>query len=301
MQSATTRTAGRRIATIAGIAFLPLALCGCVHSRVLRQPAAEEPSRLGWSVETPDGASLTLRQLIVTNNSGTWVEDALWDEYVVEIRNDGDVAIQLQSLRLESAHLPPQQPLASRELLETATAENMGVLKGAGIVVGVGVVAPLALVATAGGGAGMTAGTLAAAAVANLMVVGLIAGGTYVISKAAVQKKDRAYMDEELLRRSIVLPGSVPAGSSVSGSAFFPVTPQPTALVLELRDGGGTRELALDLTALESLDLVPKEKLGKQPRPKPPPKAPPKVYAEGEVPPKHNPWACGRCSSRNED
>jgi hypothetical protein len=298
MQSATTRTAGRRIATIAGIAFLPLALCGCVHSRVVRQPAAEEPSHLGWSVDAPDGASLTLRQLIVTNNSGTWVEDALWDEYVVEIRNDGDVAIQLQSLRLESAHLPPQQPLASRELLETATAENMGVLKGAGIVVGVGVVAPLALVATAGGGAGMTAGTLAAAAVANLMVVGLIAGGTYVISKAAVQNSDRNYMDDELARRAIMLPRTLPAGSTISGSAFFAVTPQPTALTLDLRDAGGTRQLVLDLTPLESLALVPLEKPIKAPKPKPPPK---KVYAEGEVPPKHNPWACGRCSSRNED
>jgi hypothetical protein len=43
---------------------------------------------------------------------------------------------------------------------------------------------------------------------------------------------------------------------------------------------------------------VPLEKPIKAPKPKPPPK---KVYAEGEVPPKHNPWACGRCSSRNED
>lgn len=297
MQTATTRAAGRPVATIAGIAGMTLALCGCVSSRVYREPLPDEPSRLGWTVGDRDGASFSLRQLIVTNIAGTWVRDALWDEYVVEFHNGGDTPVELAALRLDSQHLPEQGPLASREMLEAATAQNMGVLKGAGIVVGVGVVAPLALVATAGGGTSMTAGTLAAAAAANLMVVGLIAGGSYVISKAAVQKSDRAYMDDELARRAIVLPRTLSAGATVSGSAFFAVTPQPTALTLMLRDAGGARELVLDLTPLASLDLVPLEKPIKAHKPKPPPK----VYAEGEVPPRHDPWACGRCSSRNED
>lgn len=298
MQSATTRAAGCRFAIVAGIASIVLALCGCVSSRVYKEPLPDEPSRLGWTAGEPAGVSLTLRQLVVTNNAGTWVRDALWDEYVLAFHNGGDAAVELDALRLDSRHLPPQEPLASREMLEQATAENMGVLKGAGIVVGVGVVAPLALVATAGGGSGLTAGTLAAAAAANLMVVGLIAGGSYVISKAAVQKSDRDYMDGELARRAIVLPRTLAPGSTVSGSAFFAVTPQPTTLTLDLRDASGTRQLVLDLTPLESLDLVPLEKPLKAPRPKPPPE---KARAQGEAPPRHDPWACGRCSSRNED
>lgn len=298
MQTAIVRAAGCRIAIVTGIAAIVLALGGCAGSRVYREPLPDEPSRLGWTAGDGDGVGFTLRQLIVTNNAGTWVRDALWDEYVIEFHNGSEVPVELAALRLDSLHLPPQEPLASRKLLEAATAENMSALKGAGIVVGVGVVAPLALVATAGGGSGMTAGTLAAAAAANLMVVGLIAGGTYVISKAATQKSDRSYMDDELARRAIVLPRTLAPGSTLSGSAFFAVTPRPTALTLELRDAGGTRQLVLDLTPLESLDLVPLEKPRKAPKPKPPPR---KVYAEGEVPPKHNPWACGRCGTRNED
>lgn len=300
MQTATTRAAGCRIAIVAGIATTILALCGCAGSRVYREPLPDEPSRLGWTAGDRDGGGVgfTLRQLIVTNNAGTWVRDALWDEYVIEFHNGGDASVELAALRLDSLHLPPQETLASREMLEAATAENMSALKGAGIVVGVGVVAPLALVATAGGGSGMTAGTLAAAAAANLMVVGLVVGGSYVLSKAVTEKNDRSYMDAELARRAIVLPRMLAPGSTLTGSAFFAVTPQPTALTLDLRDAGGTRQLVLDLAPLASLDLVPLEKPIKAPKPKPPPK---KVYAEGEVPPKHDPRACGRCSSRNED
>jgi hypothetical protein len=298
MHTATTRAAGCRIAIVAGIATIAFALGGCVHSRVLKQPVVEEPSRLGWSAGAPDGASLTLRQLIVTNNSGSWVEDALWDEYVLEISNGANAAIELRSLRLESAHLPPQAPLTSRVLLESATAKNMDALKGAGIVVGIGVVAPMALIATAGGGPGMSAGVVAATTYANFMAMGLLVGGSYMIAKSRIERYDRTYMDAELERRTIVLPTAVPTGSTVFGSAFFPVTPRPTALVLELHDGSVSRQLAIDLTPLETLDLVPLEEPIKAPKPKSPPK---NAYAEGEVPPKHNPWACGRCSSRNED
>ena len=154
MQTATTRAAGCRIAIVAGIATITLALCGCAGSRVYREPLPDEPSRLGWTAGDRDGVDFTLHQLIVTNNAGTWVRDALWDEYVIEFHNGGDASVELAALRLDSLHLPPQQTLASREMLEAATAENMSALKGAGIVVGVGVGAPLALGATAGGGAG---------------------------------------------------------------------------------------------------------------------------------------------------
>lgn len=289
MQAATARAAGLGALQRAAIAGAALALCGCVSSRVLREPAVAEPSRLGWTVAAPDGPSLTLRQLIVTNNAGTWVKDALWDEYAIEVHNPGATPLELQSLRLYSAHLPPQAPAASRELLEAATARNMGILEGAGILVGVGVVAPLALVATAGGGSSMAAGTLAAAAAANLMVVGLIAGGSYVISKAAVEKNDREYIDAELDRRAIALPGPLPAGATVTGSAFFAVTPQPTRLVLELRDARGPLTLELDLTPLEALDLVPKEDLVRPARRAKAPARP------GDKP--HNPWACARCGT----
>ena len=80
MQTATTRAAGCRIAIAAGIATTLLALCGCAGSRVYREPLPDEPSRLGWTAGDRDGVDFTLRQLIVTNNAGTWVRDALWDE-----------------------------------------------------------------------------------------------------------------------------------------------------------------------------------------------------------------------------
>jgi hypothetical protein len=104
----------------------------------------------------------------------------------------------------------------------------------------------------------MVAGATAAAAVAGVFVllpVALVGSTVYVVKRHHRDRDDKVLIEHEFIERGYSVPVELPPGVASKKSAFFPVTPAPTRLVLEYTADGESRQLALDLPALAGLHL----------------------------------------------
>jgi hypothetical protein len=233
-------------------------LQACASSRVLKNPLPTTTPDLGWTASVPEGPRLEMHQLIVRNGGGSWVRDANWDEYVLTMSNDSQSLIEIQRIDLYSDRLPaPEESSTSREQLDAQTSRTLTAMRDAGVIAGAGVVVPTALIAgtvTAGGG---SVATLGAAAVVGVVVipVGLIGGTVYVVKRHYRDKDDKVLIEHRLRQRGFGPAVQILPGTQLDTSAFFPITPSPTRLVVHYVDGGDAREIALDLPALSGLHL----------------------------------------------
>ena len=234
---------------------------GCASSRLVKNPQPSTQPGVGWAASAPDGISVEVRQLIFRNSGGFWIRDANWDEYVLTIRNDSQDAYEIQSIDLVSDKLPaPVGSTSSRMQLEARSNHNLETLKDAGIIAGVGIVGPSALIVgaigTSGGLLSAGSGASALAAIGFVAIpIGLIGGTAYVVSRHRRDAADRILVDRRLGARGYDIPLQIAAQAEVTKSAFFPITPAPTHLVLSYSSGGIDHSLSLPLPGLTGLHL----------------------------------------------
>ncbi len=245
-----------------------LLLDACVSSRLIKQSLPPTNADVGWAASAPEGLTVEVHQLIFRNSEGSWVRDANWDEYVLTIKNDSQNTFELQAINLYSDKLTtPVQSSTSREQLDARSNGNLRALKDVGIVAGVGIVAPSAVivgaVGTSGGIMSASAAGGAAAAIGVVAIpVGLIGGTVYVIKRHQRDKSDKVLIQGILSERGFSVPLEIPPGMQVQKSAFFPVTPAPTRLVVSEATGGNVSEISVDLPALARLHLKPLRSAG---------------------------------------
>jgi hypothetical protein len=255
---------GLRSATFAaGVLSLCILLDGCaVKSRVLPEPLPTTVPDLSWTAAAPDGLSLELDRVIVLNGEGSWVSNANWDEYVLTAKNDSQSAVEIQRFELFSNKLPaPSENSTSREQLEGRSNATLRTMKDVGVIAGSGLV-PVGLSAAVvmGSGGILTTGAAAGAAVAGMIVlvpVALVASTVYVVKSHHRANEDRQLIDHNLFERGFAVPLEIDPGAQLQKSAFFPLTPAPSRLVVEYTRAGESRELALELPALVGLHLKP--------------------------------------------
>jgi len=249
------------LALIGGLFILGGALHGCASSRVLKNPRPPAVPDLGWTATTPEGLKLEVHELIFRNAGGSWVKNANWDEYALTIKNDSPDVLEIQGIYLYSDKLPaPEMSSTSREQLDARSNKTLRAFKDVGIVAGVGIVGPSALiVAGIGTSGGMLSASGAGAAAAFVGViaipVGLIGGTTYVISRHRRDKKDKVLVQHIIEQRGFIIPLQIAAQDQATKSAFFPITPSPTRLVVTYLLQGDVHEISLDLPGLTGLHL----------------------------------------------
>ena len=252
----------RRTAALLGTLFMLSGLLGaCASSRLLKNPKPSTVADVGWTATAPEGLTVEVHQLIFRNSGGTWVRNANWDEFVLTITNGSADAIEIQEIDLYSDRLPaPEASSNSREQLDARSNRTLRAMKDAGIVAGVGIVGPSALiiagVGTSGGMLSASSAGAAAAVVGTIAIpVGLIGGTSYVISRHRQDKKDKVLLDHRLTERGYGVPLQIDAQSQMTKSAFFPITPSPSRLVVIYSIGGEARQVALELPDLAGLHL----------------------------------------------
>jgi hypothetical protein len=261
----------RLSALIGALVPVTVLLHGCASSRLIKNPPPPTDPDVGWSASSAEGTTLEVHQLIFRNTGGSWVKKANWDEYVLAIRNDSEETIEIQSIYLYSDKLPaPVESSTSREQLDARSNTTLRALKDVGIVAGVGIVAPSALIVgaigTSGGFLSASGGAAAVAAVGIVAIpVGLIGGTVYIINRHRQNTKDKALIDRQLLERGYAPPLQILAQTQVTKSAFFPITPAPTRLVLNYSTRGEVRRVSLELPELAGLHLKPTRKKVPQP------------------------------------
>src|ERR1700729_1060550 len=256
-------TLRRRLLALVGALVSLTALEGCASSRLIKNPPPPTATDVGWSATGPEGITLDVHQLIFRNSGGSWVKNANWDEYVLTVENDSQDAVEIQSIYLYSDKLPaPVESSTSREQLDARSHTTLRTLKDVGIVAGVGIVAPSAVIVGAvGTSGGILSASAAGAAAATIGVVaipvGLIGGTVFVIKRHHRDKADKVLIQGMLSERGFSVPLHIPPGMQVQKSAFFPVTPAPTRLVVNETTAGNASEISVELPALARLHLKP--------------------------------------------
>jgi hypothetical protein len=249
------------LSLIGGLLILSGALNGCASSRVLKNARPPAVPDLGWAATTPEGLKLEVHELIFRNAGGSWVKNANWDEYAITIENDSPDVLEIQGIYLYSDKLPaPEVSSTSREQLDARSNKTLRAFKDVGIVAGVGIVGPSALIVAGigtSGGVLSASGAGAAAAVIGFVAipVGLIGGTVYVINRHSRDKKDKVLVQHIIDERGFIVPQQIPAQDQATKSAFFPITPSPTRLVVTYLLQGNVHEISLDLPGLAGLHL----------------------------------------------
>ena len=247
---------GRAPALVLVMALATL-LSGCVTSvkyRLARHATPPQPVELR-SATGP--LAVDLAAVIVFKGPGSWKEQARWDEYLVRLVNSGAEPLVVDSAELidvrGTARAPGEEPWA----LEKLSRDSWEEYRRAGYRLALG----------AGGAAlyigAVTSVTNAAwlfssAAATNLvLVVGVIplVAVADITTVAVMNHDNRRAVEREFQRRRLILPRTLAAAETASGSLFFPMTPGPQRLLLHAQRAGEPILVTLELDSLGSLHL----------------------------------------------
>ena len=197
-------------------------------------------------------AAMVLHTIITYDSPGSWKREALWDEYVVTISNQGGQPLTIASATLtDSAGTSHAAGVEMQTLEKRSTtleqkylATDLAFARDAGpaaVIVGGGV----RLVAATGGASGDGIGLAAAAAVVPVPAF-------YVRKIVSLNK---VYFASEFGQRRLALPLTIAPGGTRAGSLFFPMVPNPRALTLHWSGGTSGGELTLPLDSVHGLHV----------------------------------------------
>lgn len=240
--------------------FLLLLLVSCGGgARLVKEPEIIQiPHPLAMSSdETITGS---LYWVIVRNGPGMWVENADWDEYLINVSNRSSSEIQIDSVvvidslgaRLASADKLKKLIKNSKKTakryedrdIEMKSGYRPSTLYGAAAV---GATAAGTTIATTSGM--MLAGTAIAVMATIVAVPVLVGSGVY---RGHVNKE----ISEEIQKRSTPMPVKISTGESYPLDLFFPLAPSPTKVEIRYTSNTVQHSLILDTTdSLSGLHL----------------------------------------------
>lgn len=250
------------------IIFSLLLLVSCGGARLVEEPEIIQiPHPLAMSNdETITGS---LYWVIVRNGPGKWVENADWDEYLINVSNHSSSEVQINSVvvidslgvRLSSKNNLKKLIRKSKQTAKRYDDMNIEMKSG---------YRPSTLYGTAGVGAaaigGVAIGTAGSTTSGMLMSTGpalavlatvvaipvLVGAGIY---RGHVNKK----ISEEIENRSTSIPVKISTGESYALDLFFPLAPSPKAVEIHYTSNEIQHCLIIDTTEpLHDLHLPPR-------------------------------------------
>lgn len=211
------------------------------------------PSSLSQDLEISsrdNNLSANLNYLILPDGPGAWVKGARWDEYVLTVRNLSDKPLTVEKIRLIDPRGLYIESGIDPEQLETLSEAMASQYKDAGISVAIGV-APAVV-----GGAAVAAGSIGAAAGAMVLApVAAIAAPVYFLGKQHAKQQDREAIQKEFTRRRLGT-FTLSGNATISGSSFYPIIPNPKALVVDYRIGSEIKVIEVSLERLKGLHVA---------------------------------------------
>ena len=212
-------------------------LTGCAtSSHHIAEPSAP-PADSGLS-SADANLSVSLNYLIVTNGRGSWTENAPWDEYVLTVTNLTELPITIGKISLIDPRGMFIDSESSPDRLEKKSSDLAAEYGKLGVSVAAGQ-------AAAAAGVGGIFGPMAS-----------VFGLTYDYYKTKGQEEFSKEFDRRHLA-AFRLPGS----KTMSGSAFFPIVPDPKALIINYTKGNEVGVVEISLEKVQRPDR--KEEKGK--------------------------------------
>jgi hypothetical protein len=228
-----------------------LALAGCLTTEYQASRKDTLPAAVLDMAIAQDPLDFSLRTLIVYDGPGSWKREALWDEYVVTLRNRGGKAITVSAAALVDFAGARRDPGDDPWQLEKTSQTLEQRYRRDGIEFARSEI-PDALVfgsAAVGGAAGTLFSAISAGA-SSASVIGL---PVYYVVVYGVNRNNKATAAAEFARRRLVLPLTLFGGEAVTASLFLPMAPNPQSLDLWWSDGASSNEMVLSLARLHGL------------------------------------------------
>lgn len=232
-------------------------LSGCVATKYQSAPSEVPPAiTLDLRPATASPLDLRLDAVVTRGGPGSWKRDALWSEYQIFAANRSSRTWQLERVSLidtqgrtiVAGSDPWELERASSSWMREHAAETTQ-----GITWGVGQAAAVGAAGVAGAGITiLEMGGILHPEIA-LPVIGAMVGAAVVPkvltapARASAQARDD--ITNEFLRRRSALLVKLPPGRDTHGSAFFPIVPEASHLVLECRSGNSVATVTLDIPA----------------------------------------------------
>jgi hypothetical protein len=241
--------------TVSGIRLailsIAVALGGCFATKYeMAGKNAAPPVLLNLAAEQAP-VELGLRTIIAYNGPGSWKREALWDEYVVTVRNGSERELTIAEAALidfeGATHAPGDDPWRLEKESQTLEQRyrSAGVAFARSSIPRVLITGSSVVTASAGGVVAGGVATVAAASVVALPI--------YYVVVWSVNRSNKRAVLSEFARRRLVLPLTLAAGEARTGSLFFPMGPNPQSLVLQWSGGTASGKIALSLEPLHGL------------------------------------------------
>ncbi len=234
-----------------------LSLAGCTSATNYQMARDDTPRAQMLNIPFPVApVQATLATVIVYGGPGSWKREALWDEYVVTLRNPGDQPLMVVSAELmdNAGHgrAPGGDPWKLEEESKALCKEydRLGVafVKSA---------TPAVLTV---GGIAVGSAALAAATSTSAVTVTVLQGPlatvtvpSYLLGRSVANAEDRADIETEFRLRRLALPLTLAPGQTRLGALFFPMVPRSLTLRLRWQWGSEHGETELGLEILRGL------------------------------------------------
>jgi hypothetical protein len=213
--------------------------------------------------------NMSLNNVLIPNGPGSWIKDAKWDEYVVTITNISSKPLSITKISLVDPRGVYLDAGTDVITLEKTSERLAKAYKEAGIDFAIGAV-PTALV-----GVGLAAGTVGAVAAATVLLpVAIVAAPVVYFSRQNAEAKDREDVLAEFNRRRLANGTTITGNATITGSLFFPMVPNPQALVMEYRIDNTISTIELKTQKIQGIHVASKEAPQTAPVATPPAPAP---------------------------
>lgn len=200
---------------------------------------------------------VVMNTVIVFQGPGTWKREAYWDEYVVSIAKQGQVALAVNNAILAGTVIAPQAPGADPWEIEEQSHKILNDKNlGRQIVAGVGSAAGIYALEYGTVALAATAITTSSAAVVAGATVALVALPGFVVGSGIRGITAPHGIKKEFNRRRLALPLELQPGEARQGSLFFPITPASQHLELDFSSDGATQSANIDLASISSLHFL---------------------------------------------
>ncbi|MGC1388023.1 MAG: hypothetical protein WA807_08470 [Steroidobacteraceae bacterium] len=244
--------------TAAFIALVLCCQCGCVATKyklAKKDTPPVQPLNIAFPSSPPLQA--VLATLIVYGGPGSWKREALWDEYVVTLENQGDRPLTIDSATLTDSagtpFLPEGDPWAlekkSEKLEKQYRDRGEAFIRAAGpgvLIVGVGA----ATFSAAAGSTLFISAGVAGAALATVVVLPV-----YYASVLGINHHNKKAIMTEFNRRCLPLPLTLAPGETRTGSLFYPMVRSPRSLTLNWPNEAASAATVLPLDFLHALHV----------------------------------------------
>jgi hypothetical protein len=215
---------------------LVVPLTGCLTStRYIASPTT--PPQDSGLAALSGNIEAKLHYVITPDGPGSWVQGAKWNEWVVSIRNVGQSDVMIQKIGLidhRGVHVGPEY--ASVHQLESESDKWARFYKDnyVGGAISSAIMAPAASAVMAAG---------SAAAAIPFIYLAQFAGS----ANPYLEAKDRESIQAEFAKRTLPAGLQLSGGGSLRGSVFFPLLPQPQALVMTYVRPGEWKETQIKI------------------------------------------------------